>query len=427
MNINRYIFVAIYSFALLSSHCINADDKKPTEEKKQIRLENAMLTVADSNGMFDGKNILHILRTRKNIADLLTGVKAIGGIMLTTFVNNIKVSLYCPRPETVCGATFVVISTDHPNLPSFITSDQSAKVQLFLQKNVGKTLRQRLQEQRTYDAVFTGSYAIHPITKEALPIYISDYALESYDLRTLHVRLGIPAHNPRDFDFAKHNDLPIKLVINAPDHIMVNGQKIMINTAKIDSSGTLLEPYLKEYKECFLLNSGQFSNLGIQEAHENIIKYIEAQNIGFLCEDLLQYEYDGQMHSIRSLAHIQEYLEEHKHEIGPETFAQKMNALQDILFYAQHDFLCLVEPFLPQVHAQKDLMSILVSESCTKRNTPNSYMLRWSNYPNEAKEHEIFKKDITSIKMLYSFCSDLVNFLTDLAHSCPHALASIKK
>ncbi|NBV40597.1 hypothetical protein EBR77_02025 [bacterium] len=421
MKMNRYLFITTYSFLLLTHVSVY------TEEKKQIRLENAMLSVADANGMFDGKNILNILRVRKNIADLLTGVKSIGGIMLTTFVNNIKLSLYCQRPETVCGATFVVISKEHPNLTSFITSDQSAKVQQFLQKNIDKTVRQRLQGQRTYDAVFTGSYATHPITKEALPIYISDYALESYDLRTLHVRMGIPAHNPRDFAFAKHNNLPIKLVINAPDHLMVNGQKITIQTAQIDASGALVEPYLKEYKECFLLNSGQFTNLGIQEAHEKIIKYIEEQNMGFLCEDLLQYEYDGQMHSIRSLAHIQEYLEEHKHEIGPDTFAQKMGALQDILFYAQHDFLCLVDNFLHHVHSQKKLMSELITESCQKRNTPNSYMLRWSSYPDDIKENEIFEQDITSIKMLYAFCSDLVNFLTDLAHSCPHALASIKK
>ena len=184
---------------------------------------------------------------------------------------------------------------------------------------------------------------------------------------------------------------------------------------------------MKEYQECSLINSGFLNDMLLPEARAKTVSYLESQNTGYECAELVQYSYDGENHSMRSLAHIEDYLEEHKDTLGEIMYTKKMVELKTLLKYAQADFLQIVEPFLLNVRNTKDLMSALIDESCKKRGLSSCYLLDWAHYGKDIDETTIIKQDITSLKMLAQFCSELVNFLADLAHSCPHALASIKK
>ncbi len=384
----------------------------------KIILEHALLKIADNMGTFDHTTIINILKVRKNINELASGKKSISGIT----IKHGKLHTFLTRAELLGGATFVVITSAHPDFESFVTSSQVAQVQKYLKNTENKTVQNRLENLST-DAVFTGTNIANPITGEAMPVYVSDYTLDTFETRTFNMHLGIPAHHFGDFKFAKANNLPIKVVLS----IQVPAGRADIDVPKFDAQGNLVHPFMKEYQECSLINSGFLNGLLLPEARTKTLQYLEEQNAGYEIEELIQYLYDGEKHSMRSLVHIEDYLQEHKDTLGEIMYTKKMVELKILLKYAQADFLQIVEPFLLNVRGTKDLMNVLVEESCKKRSLTSCYLLDWTRYGKEIDESTIIKKDITSLKMLAQFCSELVNFLADLAHSCPHALASIKK
>ena len=196
---------------------------------------------------------------------------------------------------------------------------------------------------------------------------------------------------------------------------------------KFDAQGNLLHPFMKEYQESTTINSAFLNGLLLPDAKIKTVEYLEQHDAGYEIEELIQYLYDGEKHSMRSLAHIEEYLKEHKDTLGEIMYTKKMVELKTLLKYAQADFLQIVEPFLLNVRGTKDLMNSLVQESCKKRGLSHCYLLDWAHYGKDIDEATIIKQDINSVQMLAQFCTELVNFLADLAHSCPHALASIKK
>ena len=384
----------------------------------KIVLEHALLKIADNMGTFDHTTIINILKVRKNINELASGKKSISGIT----IKHGKLHTFLPRAELLGGATFVIITSQHPELASFITQNQAVKVQKYLQSLENESFQNRL-ENLSMNAVFTGTNLINPITGETMPVYVSDYTLDTFETRTFNMHLGIPAHHLGDFKFAKANNLPIKVVLS----IQVPAGRADIDVPKFDAQGNLAHPFMKEYQECSLINSSFLNGLLLPEARTKTLQYLEEQNAGYEIEELIQYLYDGEKHSMRSLVHIEDYLQEHKDTLGEIMYTKKMVELKILLKYAQADFLQIVEPFLLNVRGTKDLMNVLVEESCKKRSLTSCYLLDWTHYGKEIDESTIIKKDITSLKMLAQFCSELVNFLADLAHSCPHALASIKK
>lgn len=407
----KNIHIALLASLICTSTYMNIHADK-------IVLEHQLLKIADSAGVFDNTTIINILKVRKNINELVSGKKSISGITINTGLLH----TFLARSELLGGATFVIVTPEHPKLESFITKDQIISVQKHLQSIATKSLQHRLDNLNS-NAVFTGTYIANPITGENMPVYISDYALDTYETRTHHMHLGVPAHHLGDFKFAKAHNLPIKVVLS----IQAPAERTDIDIPKFDAQGNLVHPFMKEYQECTLINSGFLNGLLLPEARLKTLQYLENQNAGYEIEELIQYIYDGEKHSIRSLAHIEEYLEDHKDTLGEIMYTKKMVELKTLLKYAQADFLQIVEPFLLNVRGTKDLMNALVEESCKKRDLKKCYLLEWAHYGKDIDETTIIKRDISSVKMLAQFCSELVNFLADLAHSCPHALASIKK
>ncbi|MBV8660671.1 MAG: hypothetical protein JO129_00820 [Candidatus Dependentiae bacterium] len=407
---------ALASLLVLNQHVLQA--------KETIVLSSPLLRVADNAGVFHGP-IVEILQTRIDFVNLIQGEKEWRGVIMDIKVANTNntLTIYCRRPEIICGATFIALTPDHELVKTLTTSNHKNEVTKFIENMTMKSFYDR-QINSTNEGVFTGSYAINPFTQELLPIYVSDYALECFDIRHSKARLGFAAHNSKDFDFAKFHNLPIKVVVDIHQHDKKNDSKS--GSFAVDKHGVLKEAYLGEYSSCFIINSGDnLNNLSLKDAANYVIKYLENNNIGRNHSEFLQYMHNNQMYSIKDLTKIETAI--YKSMSSSEQIEELKKEIKIALNYAQADFLEIVEKFLMNVKNTKTLMISLIEESCMLRENSNCYLLRWCQLKGHENEKEVFQRDITSLKELTRFCKDLINFLGDLVHSCPKALENIRK
>ncbi len=177
-----------------------------------------------------------------------------------------KVKVYTTRPDTIFGATFMVIAPEHPQIDQLITKDNTTKVSDYINQARNKSEVERAAEK---SGVFTGSYAINPLTKNEVPIWVADYVLMGYGTGAV---MAVPAHDQRDFEFAKKYDLEIKAVISSE-----SASERSLTGVRDDKEDNLKEAFVGEGK---LVNSGEFNGLTSEEAKEKISEYIESKNIG---------------------------------------------------------------------------------------------------------------------------------------------------
>lgn len=133
------------------------------------------------------------------------------GVEVNFAVNGLKevVTVYTTRPDTLFGVSFIAINPEHQLLEKLTTASQKKAVDTYVEKAKKKSELER-KENKEKTGVFTGSYAIHPITKEEIPVWIGDYVLPGYGTGAV---MGVPAHDERDLDFAIKNNLEVKPVI----------------------------------------------------------------------------------------------------------------------------------------------------------------------------------------------------------------------
>ncbi|HLD15406.1 MAG TPA: class I tRNA ligase family protein [Candidatus Nanoarchaeia archaeon] len=124
-------------------------------------------------------------------------------------VNGEDWKVFTTRPDTLFGVTFMVVSSQHPRLNVLITKHQKQEVENFTKRT--RVLKGEEVDKLEKDGVFTGSYAIHPLTKEKIPIYAGNFVVADYGSGMV---MAVPAHDQRDYDFAKKYNIPIKVVIN---------------------------------------------------------------------------------------------------------------------------------------------------------------------------------------------------------------------
>lgn len=124
-----------------------------------------------------------------------------------------KLEIYTTRPDTMWGVTFMVLSPEHPLVAELTTPENQEAVQAY-QKQAASKLDLERQTAQEKTGVFTGSFAINPLNKEEIPIWISDYVLMDYGTGAI---MAVPGHDERDFEFAKTFDLPIRRVIEGGD------------------------------------------------------------------------------------------------------------------------------------------------------------------------------------------------------------------
>ena len=169
--------------------------------------------------------------------------------------------VYTTRPDTLFGATYMVLSPEHPLVPALTTKECKASVDAYVQEAARKSDLERTDLAKDKTGVFTGSYALNPVTGKEIPIWISDYVLISYGTGAI---MGVPAHDERDWDFAKAFGLPIIQVVAAAGE-----------TGPFDR-----EPEACTAADGFAVNSGQFNGLPTPEAIKQITAWLEKRGIG---------------------------------------------------------------------------------------------------------------------------------------------------
>ncbi len=120
------------------------------------------------------------------------------------------ITVFTTRPDTLYGATYMVLAPEHPLVDPITTAEQKDAIAAYRTQAAGKSDRDRMADVKDKTGVFTGAYAINPINDEKIPVYIADYVLTGYGTGAI---MAVPAHDDRDFAFAKKFSLPIKLVV----------------------------------------------------------------------------------------------------------------------------------------------------------------------------------------------------------------------
>ncbi|KAM6585672.1 hypothetical protein CsatB_012674 [Cannabis sativa] len=128
--------------------------------------------------------------------------------------KDIKIKIYTTRPDTIFGATYLVVAPEHPLLQSFMTADQSKNVEEYIDIASRKSDLERTELQKEKTGVFSGCYAKNPVNGEAIPIWVADYVLGSYGTGAI---MAVPAHDTRDYEFASKYDIPIRWVVTPDD------------------------------------------------------------------------------------------------------------------------------------------------------------------------------------------------------------------
>ncbi len=170
-------------------------------------------------------------------------------------------TVFTTRPDTIFGVSYMVIAPEHPIVESLIKGkEQEDECRAFIKKVQGMNEITRSATDTEKEGVFTGVYVINPLNDKKIPLYLANYVFLDYGTGVV---MGVPAHDQRDFDFAKKYNLPIEIVV------MPDGEDI--------SSENLTEAFAAEGT---MVNSGEFNGLNNREALAKIIDYIEDKKFG---------------------------------------------------------------------------------------------------------------------------------------------------
>jgi len=170
--------------------------------------------------------------------------------------DSIRVRVFTTRPDTLFGATFLVLAPEHPAVMKLSKDNTRSAVSQYCKEAMKKTDIER-QENKEKTGVFTGSYATNPATNEKIPIWVADYVLMGYGTGAI---MAVPAHDERDYEFAKKFELPIKKVVEKP-------KSLTDDDACYAGEGELV-------------NSGAYDGRQSAEVREEIIDWLEKQKLG---------------------------------------------------------------------------------------------------------------------------------------------------
>jgi leucyl-tRNA synthetase len=171
------------------------------------------------------------------------------------------IEIFTTRPDTLWGATFMVLAPEHPLVKKLTTPDRSDSVHDYIHQAARRSDIERETVDREKTGVFTGGYAINPVNDERIPVWIADYVLMTYGTGAI---MAVPAHDQRDFEFARMFDLEVRPVILPPGVESLNGE-------------TMIEA-LPEYGA--MINSGPLTGTPAEVAVEHTNAYLEKRGIG---------------------------------------------------------------------------------------------------------------------------------------------------
>ena len=199
----------------------------------------------------------HVLAMQRNWIGKSFGVQ----IDFPLADSSEKISVFTTRQDTIFGATYMVLAPEHPLVNKLVSgTGREKQVKEFIDDvtKQDKAIREATDVEKR--GIFTGSYAVNPMTNERIPIWLADYVLMEYGTGAV---MAVPAHDHRDLEFAKKYGLPIRVVIQPPDK----------NLSPEDMTEAYVEPGI-------MANSGQFNNLESETGKEKIADYMESKGIG---------------------------------------------------------------------------------------------------------------------------------------------------
>jgi leucyl-tRNA synthetase len=174
---------------------------------------------------------------------------------------NDELEVFTTRPDTLWGATFMVLAPEHPLVEKITTSEQKKEVDTYIQQAMRQTDIQREAVDKEKTGVFTGGYAFNPVNGEKIPIWIADYVLMTYGTGAI---MAVPAHDQRDFEFARKYDLEVRVVIQPDDLPPLDGSKML---ESVPASGVMV-------------NSGPLTGTTADVAFSRAIEYIQETGVG---------------------------------------------------------------------------------------------------------------------------------------------------
>ena len=179
--------------------------------------------------------------------------------------------VFTTRPDTIFGATFMVLAPEHPLVESLTTAEQRSEVEVYRSAAAAIDLVERRKaDDRTKTGVFTGGYAVNPATGENIPVWIADYVLMEYGTGAI---MAVPGHDQRDFEFARQFGLEILPVVTPAE----------VFAGLADPSSVELdlgdEAFVEHSEDERLINSGEFSGLLASEGSEKIVEWLGEQGL----------------------------------------------------------------------------------------------------------------------------------------------------
>ncbi|MGL5807984.1 MAG: leucine--tRNA ligase, partial [Xenococcaceae cyanobacterium] len=201
-----------------------------------------------------------------------------------------KISVFTTRPDTVYGVTYVVLAPEHPLTAKVTTADNKEAVEVFIQEVSNQSEMERTAEDKPKLGIFTGGKAINPFNGEEIPILIADYVLYEYGTGAV---MGVPAHDSRDFKFAKEKNLPIKVVIVPESDVETRESDVETRESDVETRESDVETRelnvetrnFASLQEAYtepgiMINSAQFDGKPSEEGKTAIIEYADRQGYG---------------------------------------------------------------------------------------------------------------------------------------------------
>ncbi|NPV57194.1 MAG: leucine--tRNA ligase, partial [Anaerolineae bacterium] len=171
------------------------------------------------------------------------------------------VEVFTTRPDTLWGATFMVLAPEHPLVAKITTLEKRATVDAYVTQSTRQTDLQREATDKEKTGVFTGGYAVNPVNDERIPIWIADYVLMTYGTGAI---MAVPAHDQRDFEFAGKFGLEIRVVIQPDDMPALDGETM---PEAIPASGRMV-------------NSGELTGTPGDQAFDRVVAFLERKGAG---------------------------------------------------------------------------------------------------------------------------------------------------
>ena len=202
------------------------------------------------------ENVLHVVSEINNSLQFSATIKN-NRKEDKTVINKYQIDVFTTRPDTIFGVSFMTLAPEHELVSKIVTDAQKKEVNAYIKATAKRSERDRMADVKTISGVFTGAYALHPFTGEKVEIWIGDYVLANYGTGAV---MAVPCGDQRDYDFAKHFNIPIPNIFKGVD---------ISEAAHVDKAGTVIA------------NSDFLSGLNYQKALKLSIFELEKRGIGY--------------------------------------------------------------------------------------------------------------------------------------------------